>query len=84
MIGLHNAIFALNPTVVTVRGDLAYDADENVVEYDLAAAEAKFEEMKAKAQAAEAAKQTAQNSANAKLKKLGLTDDEISALKGIL
>jgi hypothetical protein len=34
--------------------------------------------------AKQTAKQTAQNSALAKLKTLGLTDDEISALKGIL
>jgi len=37
---LHDAIFQLNPTVCTVRGDVAYDANEQVVEYDLAAAEA--------------------------------------------
>lgn len=37
---LIEAIYQLNPTVVTIRGDVAYDANENVVEYDLAAAEA--------------------------------------------
>ena len=37
---LHDAIYQLNPTVVTIRGDVAYDANEQVVEYDLAAAEA--------------------------------------------
>ena len=37
---LHDAIYQLNPTVVTIRGDVAYDAQENVVEYDRAAAEA--------------------------------------------
>jgi len=37
---LHLAIFKLNPTVVSIRGDVAYDAQENVVEYDLAAAQA--------------------------------------------
>ena len=37
---LVNAIYQLNPTVVTIRGDVAYDANEQVVEYDLAAAEA--------------------------------------------
>jgi ribosome-interacting GTPase 1 len=37
---LHNAIHQLNPTIVTIRGDVAYDAQENVVEYDLAAAQA--------------------------------------------
>lgn len=37
---LHQAIFTLNSTVVTIRGDVAYDANEQVVEYDLAAAQA--------------------------------------------
>ena len=37
---LHLAIYQLNPTVVTIRGETAYDANEQVVEYDLAAAEA--------------------------------------------
>ena len=35
-----DAIYQLNPTVVTTRGDVAYDANEQVVSYDLAAAEA--------------------------------------------
>jgi hypothetical protein len=30
----HDSIFALYPSVVTVRGDIAYDKDENIVEYD--------------------------------------------------
>ena len=37
---LHIAILKLNPTVVTIRGDVAYDANEQVVAYDLSAAEA--------------------------------------------
>jgi ribosome-interacting GTPase 1 len=37
---LAEAIYKLNPTVVTIRGDVAYDANEQVVEYDKAQAEA--------------------------------------------
>ena len=37
---LVNAIYAVNPSIVTIRGDVAYDANEQVVSYDLAAAEA--------------------------------------------
>ena len=37
---LVTAIFKLNPSVVTIRGDVAYDANEQVVSYDLSAAEA--------------------------------------------
>ena len=36
----YQAILALNPSVVTIRGDVAYDKDNNIVEYDKAAVEA--------------------------------------------
>ena len=36
----HDAIYKFNPTVITVRGDIAYDADGNEVAYDKAAVEA--------------------------------------------
>jgi ribosome-interacting GTPase 1 len=32
--------YQLNPSVVTIRGDVAYDENEQVVSYDLSAAEA--------------------------------------------
>ena len=46
----HNAILALNPNIKVIRGDVAYDKDENIVEYDKAAVEAyaKSQEYKAK------------------------------------
>ena len=31
---LHEAIFKLNPTVVIIRGDVAYDSNNHIVEYD--------------------------------------------------
>ena len=37
---LFDAICQLNPTVVTTRGNVAYDANDNVVEYDMDAAQA--------------------------------------------
>ena len=37
---IEEAIYQLNPTVVTIRGDVAYDANEQVVSYDLSAAQA--------------------------------------------
>jgi hypothetical protein len=40
MINLHEAIRKLNPSVVTIRGDIAYNADGNEVSYDKAAVEA--------------------------------------------
>ena len=36
----HEAIYKLNPSVVTIRGDVAYDADGNEVPYDPAAVQA--------------------------------------------
>ena len=36
----HNAIYKLNPNVITIRGDVAYDADGNEVAYDKDAVQA--------------------------------------------
>ena len=81
MITLHNVILLLNPSIVTIRGDVAYDADENIVEYDMAQAEAKFAEMQSEESAQQEAQVTVKQSAMAKLAKLGLTEDEIKALR---
>jgi hypothetical protein len=40
MINKHDAIRILNPSVVTIRGDVAYDANNNVVVYDTEAVNA--------------------------------------------
>jgi hypothetical protein len=40
MINKSSSIFALYPTVVTIRGDVAYDKDENIVEYNEATVQA--------------------------------------------
>ena len=40
MIKITDAIFKLNSSVVTIRGDVAYDKDENIVEYDEATVQA--------------------------------------------
>jgi hypothetical protein len=80
MITIHQAIFALNSSIVAIRGDVAYDANEQVVEYDRAAAEAKLVEMQAEAQAAVEAQVAAKQSALNKLMALGLTEEEALAL----
>jgi len=36
----HEAIYKLNPSVVTINGDVAYDADGNEVAYDKVAVQA--------------------------------------------
>jgi hypothetical protein len=82
MINIHNAIYALNPNVVTIRGDIAYDANEQEVAYDMAQAEAKLAEMQMAEVTAWQDKDMAKQSAMAKLAKLGLTEDEVNALIG--
>jgi len=82
MITLHNAILVLNPYVVSIRGDIAYDANEQEVAYDKNAAEAKLVEMQAAEVADQEAQVSAKASALAKLAKLGLTEDEVTALIG--
>ena len=36
----HQAIFAVNSQIKVIRGDVAYDKDENIVEYNEAAVQA--------------------------------------------
>lgn len=79
---LHDAIRTLNPAIVTIRGDVAYDKDEQIVQYDMAQAQTKLVELQA---AEEQAKQEAiahKESAIAKLAAIGLTETEIKALVG--
>jgi len=82
MITLHEAIYALNPAIVTIRGTDAFDVNGNSVIYDSAAAQAKLVELQAAEVAAQQATATAKASALAKLTALGLTQAEITALIG--
>lgn len=67
------AIYKLYPNVVLTRGNIAYDADGNEVQYDLAAVTTQAE---ADAQAIIDTKA----SALAKLATLGLTEEEVKSL----
>jgi hypothetical protein len=82
MIYLHDAIRNLNPSVVTIRGDVAYDANEQEVNYNKAQAESKLAELQAQAEVNAQAAIDAKASALAKLAALGLTQDEVKALVG--
>jgi hypothetical protein len=82
MLNIHNAIYTLNPSIVTIRGDVAYDKDEKIVQYNMAQAQAKLAELQAQEAQAEQAQATAKASALAKLKALGLSEDEVKALIG--
>ena len=82
MANIHDAIYALNTSIVTIRGDVAYDKNEQVVQYDLAQAQSKLAELQAQEEQAEQAKVDAKASALAKLTALGLSEDEVKALVG--
>jgi len=82
MITLHDAIRVLNPSVVTVRDTIAYTQDEQVVQYDLAAAQTKLVELQFAEAKAEQDAIAAKASALAKLTALGLTQAEVTALIG--
>ena len=82
MATLHDAIYALNPSVVTIRGNVAYDKYEQFVSYDLEAAQAKLAELQAQEVQAEQASKDAKASALAKLSALELTEAEVKALIG--
>ena len=82
MITLHDAIYALNPTIKTIRGNIAYDSSSQEVSYNLTQAQAKLTELQAQATAQEQAQASAKASALAKLTALGLTQAEVTALVG--
>ena len=82
MITLHNAIYALNLSIITIRDNVAYDANEKEVPYDMAQAQAKLAELQAQSEIDAQAVIDTKASALAKLAALGLTQDEVKALIG--
>jgi len=82
MIDIHQAIYVLNPSIVTIRGDVAYDANEQEVAYDKDVAQTKLVELQAAEAKAEQDAIVAKASALAKLTALGLTQAEVTALIG--
>jgi hypothetical protein len=80
MIDISDAIFALNSSIKIIRGNVAYDEQDNEIAYDMTQAQTKLAELQAQATATEQAQATAKASALAKLAALGLTVDEVKAL----
>jgi len=74
-LNIFQALQKLYPQVITLRGDVAYDANENEVTYDL-------QTVTAQAQADAQAVIDTKASALAKLAALGLTQDEVKSLIG--
>jgi outer membrane protease len=83
MIYLQDAIRALNPSVVTIRGEIAYDINNQEVAYNKSDAEAKLTQLQAEETAKQQAEISAKASAQAKLAALGLTADEVKAILGV-
>lgn len=52
MISKHEAIYKLYPQVVTIYGNIAYDASGNIVEYNQSAVDEEFESNQYKSQRA--------------------------------
>ena len=82
MAHLHDAIRAINSSIVTIADTTATDANGVIVEYSMTQAQAKLEELLAAEAQAEQAAKDVKASALAKLAALGLTQDEVKALVG--
>jgi len=82
MISIHDGIYALNPTVKSICGEIAYDQEGNEVAYDKSAAEVKLTQLQAEEVAKKEAEVAAKESALSKLSALGLTQAEVTALVG--
>ena len=82
MAHLHDAIRAINSSIVTIADTTATDANGVIVEYSMTQAQAKLEELLAAEAQAEQTAKDAKASALAKLAALGLTQDEVKALVG--
>ena len=76
------ALAILYPEVNHIIGDDAFDANNNLVLYDLQAVEKKAKELQAAAESEQEAATAAKQTGIAKLAKLGLTQDEVKALVG--
>lgn len=77
----YDAIRNINPSVVTVRGDVAYDENEQVVSINQNDYEAEVARLQAEHEAEQIQAEADKASAVSKLEALGLTDAEIEALK---
>jgi len=82
MVSFKHALHQAYPNAVRTDGDIAYDENGNVVEWDVAVVEAKQAELNAILESQIQAQETAKQSAISKLAALGLTADEVKAIIG--
>ena len=74
------ALFSLYPSIAFTRNKVAYDLEENEIEYDLDAVNIKAAELQADAEAKEQTEANTKQTALNKLMALGLTEEEALAL----
>ena len=77
---IHQAIRNIYPEVITIRGNSAFDAEDNPVALDQAKVDAETARLETEQANAVAQKAADKQSAHDKLSALGLTDAEIEAI----
>jgi hypothetical protein len=82
MIDIFSGLQKLYPQVITLRGNIAYDANDNEVAYDKSAVQAKMIELQQAKEQEQQASEANKASALSKLSALGLTTEEIKAITG--
>jgi hypothetical protein len=78
------AIYKLYSSVICIRGDEAFDVNDNKIEYDIDSVNAKADELQAIEDSKKEQEIIAKESALSKLTALGLTTQEVKALLGIV
>ena len=76
------AIYKLYTNVITIHGDEAFDANNNIVVYNINEVDAEVIRLQAAETAAQQAAESHKANAISKLTVLGLSTDEINALIG--
>ena len=79
----HEAIRNTHTSVVTIRGDVAYDASDNIVSLDHSKVEAEQSKLVEEFELEKQKEKNAKETAKAKLGSLGLSESEVKAILGV-
>ena len=78
----HEAIRNTHTSVVTIRGDVAYDASDNIVSLDHSKVEAEQSKLVEEFELEKEKEKSAKDTAKSKLSALGLSESEVKAIIG--
>jgi DeoR/GlpR family transcriptional regulator of sugar metabolism len=78
----HEAIRNTHASVVTIRGDVAYDASDNIVSLDHGKVEAEQSKLVEEFELEKEKEKSAKDTAKSKLSALGLSESEVKAIIG--